>query len=91
MGRITLSAGEVQALYDKLESIEKIVKHNVPVTDNPVLSTEQVMKFLNCSRRSLQSYRDNGLIEYSVVQGKFLYQLKSIYKMLDNHLQKMEE
>ncbi len=90
MARVTLSPGEVQALYDKLEGIEKILKNKAPLTNDPVLTTEQVMSYLSISRRSLQSWRDNGQIEYSAVNGKFYYRLSAINKMLDNNLQKME-
>lgn len=90
MARVTLSPGEVQALYDKLEGIEKILKNKAPITNDQVLTTEQVMSYLSVSRRSLQSWRDNGQIEYSAVNGKFYYRLSAINKMLDNHLQKME-
>lgn len=91
MSRIVLSPGEVQALYEKLESIEKLVRNRTPQTEDPILTTEQVMSYLSVSRRSLQNWRDNGLIEYSAVNGKFYYRVSAINKMLDNHLQKMED
>ncbi len=90
MSRIVLSPGEAQALYEKLDSIEKLLKNKAPQQDDPILTTEQVMNYLSVSRRSLQNWRDNGLIEYSAVNGKFYYRVSAINKMLDRHLQKME-
>ena len=88
MSRMTLSPGEVQAFYDKLEDIEKLVREQKPQLEDSILGTEGVMNLLNVSRRSLQNWRDNGLIEYSAVNGKFYYRVSAINKMLDNHLQK---
>lgn len=90
MSRIVLSPGEAQEIYEKLNSIEKLLKNKAPQQDDPILTTEQVMNYLSVSRRSLQNWRDNGLIEYSAVNGKFYYRVSAINKMLDKHLQKME-
>ena len=90
MIRLTLSPGEVQALYDKLENIEALVKQQKLQLEDPILGTEGVMNLLNVSRRSLQNWRDNGMIEYSAVNGKFYYRISAIDKMLSFHLQKTE-
>ena len=90
MSRIVFSPGEAQEIYEKLENIEKLLKNKAPQQDDPILTTEQVMNYLSVSRRSLQNWRDNGLIEYSSIGGKFYYRVSAINKMLDKHLQKME-
>jgi hypothetical protein len=86
MARLVLSAGEVQALYDKLEAIEKTIKRDQINIADPVLTTEQVMKYLNVSRRTLQSWRDNNIIRYSAVANKFFYRLSDINEMLEKHI-----
>ena len=86
MTRITLSPDQVQAIYEKLESIEKKLRNQVPTTDDAILTTEEVMNFLSVSRRSLQGWRDSSLIEYSAINGKFYYRMSSINKMLNKHL-----
>jgi hypothetical protein len=91
MNRVTLSPDEVQAIYDKLGDIEKLVKNQSPRIDDPILTTEQVMKSLSLSRRTLQKWRDQGIIEFSAINGKFYYRFSAINKMLDNHIQKMED
>lgn len=51
----------------------------------PIYSTNQVLEVLKISRRSLQSLRDEGLIEFSKVKGKLFYRHSAIVKMLENH------
>ncbi len=90
MSKVTLSPGEVQAMNQRLESIEKLLKNKALVTEENVLTTEQVMNYLSVSRRCLQGWRDNSLIEYSAINNKFYYYMSSIHKMLDKHLVKSE-
>lgn len=49
----------------------------------PIYTTNQVLDLLQISRRSLQSYRDEGLIEFSQVKGKLFYRHSAIVEMLN--------
>lgn len=51
----------------------------------PIYNTDQLMNLLKVSRRTLQDWRDKGLIEFSAIRGKFYYRYSSVMKMLDNH------
>ncbi|MHA8055535.1 helix-turn-helix domain-containing protein [Aquirufa nivalisilvae] len=51
----------------------------------PIYNTDQLMDLLKVSRRTLQDWRDKGLIEFSAVRGKFYYRYSAVVKMLDNH------
>ena len=39
---------------------------------------DEVMQKLGISRRTLQNYRDNGILPYSTVGGKFYYSIRDI-------------
>jgi len=88
--RIIILPEELEVLVHRLKEIEKMLKNEQKNIEDPILNTEGVMKLLNVSRRSLQNWRDSGLIEFSSVKGKFYYRVSAINKMLDRHLQKME-
>lgn len=88
--RIVVLPEELEVIENRLIEIEKVLKKEQHHTDDPILDTEGVMNLLKVSRRSLQNWRDQGVIEFSAVGGKFYYRLSAINKMLDNHLQKME-
>ena len=55
-----------------------------------ILNTEDVMNLLQVSRRTLQNWRDEGLISFSAIRGKFYYRMSSINKMLEDHRQTQE-
>ena len=67
---------------------QEYLKKEQKQIEDPILSTGEVLKLLKVSPRSLQTWRDEALIEFSAVKSKFYYRLSAIYKMLDNHLQK---
>lgn len=91
MSRETLNLGETEMIKTKLEEIEKLLKHKAPITADPILTSEEVMRYLSISRRLLQNWRDEGRIEYSAVKGKFYFRISQIEKMLNKHLVKMAD
>ena len=91
MVETTVSPLDFKAINDKLGKLEILIKNKTFLTDDPLLTTENVLNYLSISRRSLQSYRDNQLLEYSVVQGKFFYRLSAINSMIDKHLVKVAD
>ena len=51
------------------------------------LNGDAVMRKLGISRRTLQKYRDNRILPYSVVGGKFFYCIKDIEDLMkDNYV-----
>jgi len=53
------------------------------------LTTEQVMKYLHISCRTLQNYRDKGIIPYTSVGGTFLYPESKIGEVLEKNFYKI--
>jgi hypothetical protein len=50
----------------------------------PIYNTEQLMGLLKVSRRTLQTWRDQGLIKFSAIRGKFYYQHSDVVAMLNS-------
>lgn len=89
--RIVVLPEELEVIEDRLKEIEKVLKSEQRFLDDPILDTEGVMTLLKVSRRSLQNWRDQGIIEFSAVNGKFYYRVSAINEMLQRHIQKMDE
>lgn len=85
MTRIVVYPEEIQLLLSKLDSIERSLRKAHPYIEDPILDTEDLMKLLKISRRSLQTWRDTGIIEFSQVNGKFFYRASAVNKMLETH------
>jgi hypothetical protein len=49
------------------------------------LSNKDVCKMLGLGLRTLQDYRERGHIAYYKIEGKILYKLSDVLKMLENN------
>ena len=73
----------VEAMHFATQISDKlIVEIGPPLLGERYLTTEQVMTYLHISRRTLQNYRDNGIIPYTAIGGTLLYSESKIKEVL---------
>ena len=76
----------ISSLDSMLSGIESIVKHCKPhLNGERFLSNNEVSKKLNVSLRTLQEWRDTGLIPFIQIKGKIIYRQIDIDKLLQKH------
>ena len=76
----------ISSLDSMLNGIESIVKHYKPhLNGERFLSNHEVSKKLNVSLRTLQEWRDTGLIPFIQIKGKIIYRQSDIDKLLQKH------
>ena len=76
----------ISSLDSMLDGIESIVKHYKPhLNGECFLSNNEVSKKLNVSLRTLQEWRDTGLIPFIQIKGKIIYRQSDIDKLLQKH------
>lgn len=77
----------VRAFFSSLESlsnrVEKIRDNNKPSLDGERYYTDKELAVkLKVSRRSLQDYRNNGILPYTRIGGRILYRASDIERTL---------
>ena len=76
----------ISSLDSMLNGIESIVKHYKPhLNGERFLSNNEVSKKLNVSLRTLQEWRDTGLIPFIQIKGKIIYRQSDIDKQLQKY------
>lgn len=66
-----------------LASLEKLFNQRQPsVYGDELLTDKEVSHLLKVSRRTLQDYRNNGILPYTQVGGKILYRVSDIERTL---------
>ena len=76
----------ISSLDSMLDDIESIVKHyKSHLNGECFLSNNEVYKKLNVSLRTLQEWRDTGLIPFIQIKGKIIYRQSDIDKLLQKH------
>ena len=74
----------VHSNFDRLlASLEKLLsKQQTSVFNDELLTDKEVAHLLKVSRRTLQDYRNNGILPYTQVGGKILYRTSDIERTL---------
>ena len=78
-----LEVGFIGQLDALLEGIERMdVSHKASPSNEQFLTDKEVSAWLKVSRRTLQDYRNNGMIAYYQFGGKILYKESDIERMV---------
>lgn len=85
---IIMKSGSFRTLMDKIDAIEKHICHCHPEPQKPPLQeiwldNEAVCAYMKISKRTLQRYRSNGVIAYSLVGRKTYYTISEIKRLLE--------
>lgn len=74
----------LQALKNTLPYIEHVLKTHKPLFDGErYLTSEELCSILKISRRTLQDYRNNGILPFIQLPGKILFRESDIRKILE--------
>ena len=78
-----LEVGFIGKLDALLEGIERMGgSHKASWSNEQFLTDKEVSAWLKVSRRTLQDYRNNGMIAYYQLGGKILYKESDIERMV---------
>ncbi len=78
-----LEVGFIGQLDALLEGIERMdASHKALLGNEQFLTDKEVSAWLKVSRRTLQDYRNNGMVSYYQLGGKILYKESDIEKLL---------
>lgn len=70
---------QIESLFMQVEAVKK--KYG-PIEGEKWLDAQEVCLALNISKRSLQSYREYGIIPCSNIGGKYMYKENDLAKIL---------
>ena len=78
-----LEVGFIGQLDALLEGIERMdAGYKASLSNERFLTDKEVSAWLKVSRRTLQNYRNNGMVSYYQLGGKILYKESDIEKMV---------
>jgi|WetSurMetagenome_2_1015567.scaffolds.fasta_scaffold1700830_1 MerR family transcriptional regulator, repressor of the yfmOP operon len=75
-----------QKVLDKLEHIDRrLDKDTTKQLSETWLDIQETCEFLKISKRSLQNYRDNGILPFSQIGGKIYFKVFDLEEHLRRH------
>ena len=72
--------GKLDALFEGIERMD--AEHKASPSNEQFLTDKEVSAWLKVSRRTLQDYRNNGMISYYQLVGNILYKESDSEKMV---------
>ena len=87
---ITIQSEAFQQIITKIDNISNEFvkqKKTQPLSDT-WLDVQEACQLLKISKRTLQSYRDNGILPFSQIAGKIYFKATDIEKHLLSHYNK---
>ena len=79
---------EYQALIERLDLLNQKISGKQSDPENTIFDNADALKILKVSRRTLQSWRTEGLISFSQVGSKLFYTQKNISEFIQSHSNK---
>ena len=85
MSLVLIETDAFNQLMKKLDVIEQKITQSSQGPEDLWWDNEQLCKYLNISTRTLQAYRDNGVIKYSQYGAKIWYRYQDVQTFLNKH------
>ena len=78
-----------QSMDRILDGISRLAKESRPhLNAEKILSNREAAKYLKVSIRTLQEWRDTGVIPYIQIKGKIIYRQSDIERLLQTYYNK---
>lgn len=85
---ITIQTEAFQEIIAKIEAINSKLTQKEKQPKEQWLDNNELMELLKISKRTAQSYRDNGIISFSQVGNKIYYKLSDVEELMKKHYNK---
>ena len=82
---ITIQSEAFHEIMKKMEDIQRQLKAKEKEPKDIWIDNDELAKMLKVTKRTIQNYRDNGIISFSQIGSKLYYRLSDIEDMLMKH------
>lgn len=88
MEAIILSVQQYEDLVNRLDILNKKLEEDHKRPEDDFLDNQEFIQLLNISKRTAQSWRDEGRISFSQIGSKIYYRMCDVQKLLDANYKK---
>jgi hypothetical protein len=85
MEAIILTKDQYQELVIRIDEIKSVLSEKQKEPKEVFLDNQEFLKLMNISKRTGQTWRDDGIIAFSQVGSKIYYRMNDIQKLLDKN------
>jgi hypothetical protein len=88
MEAIILQKEQYDELLKRMDEIKSALMQKQKDPDDIFLDNQEFMQLMNISKRTAQTWRDEGTISFSQVGSKIYYRMSDVQKLLDRNYKK---
>ncbi|UAB82271.1 helix-turn-helix domain-containing protein [Marixanthomonas sp. SCSIO 43207] len=88
MEAIILSTQQYKDLVNRLDDLNKQLEEKQKKPQDTFLDNQEFLQLMNISKRTAQTWRDEGVISFSQIGSKIYYRMSDVQKLLDNNYRK---
>tara|TARA_R110002096_G_scaffold282779_1_gene476729 strand:- start:6589 stop:6879 length:291 start_codon:yes stop_codon:yes gene_type:complete len=85
MEAIILSTQQYKELVNRLDTLNKKLEENQKSPTDTFLDNQEFLQLMNISKRTAQTWRDEGKISFSQIGSKIYYRMSDVQKLLDKN------
>jgi hypothetical protein len=82
---VLLTKEDFTKMTDMLKALNEKISEMVPPNKHSMLDNEAFLKYMSISKRTAQTWRDQGKISFSQIGNKIYYQFSDIENLLYDH------
>ena len=86
MNAVILTQEQYNEIITRIDEIKSEIRENSKTSDNNFVDNVDFIKLMNISKRTAQTWRDEGKIAFSQVSGKIYYRMADVHGMLNQQI-----
>ena len=85
MEAIILSTQQYKELVNRLDVLNKKLEEKQKKPQDTFLDNQEFLQLMNISKRTAQTWRDEGIVSFSQIGSKIYYRMSDVQKLLDKN------
>ena len=85
MNAVILTQEQFDTIINRIDDLKSEIKGNSKSINDDFVDNVDFIKLMNISKRTAQSWRDEGKISFSQVAGKIYYKMSDIQDLLNHN------
>jgi len=88
MEAVILTAEQYNNLVSRLDELKISLDDKQKSPEDTFLDNQEFIQLMNISKRTAQTWRDEGIVSFSQIGSKIYYQMKDVSMLLDKNYNK---
>ncbi|MFD1616567.1 helix-turn-helix domain-containing protein [Gelatiniphilus marinus] len=88
MEAIILSKNQYEELLNKIDEVKSSLEEKQKNPKDIFVDNQEFLQLMNISKRTAQTWRDEGVVSFSQIGSKIYYRMSDVEKLLEKNYRK---